>query len=145
MVGSQTLQLLQQTSQLNRLMSHYLAQQLINRGYRAISPSLLEFLSVLECGVNIGSDIARKLSVSRQMVAKTVKQLCQSGYLQQTEGQGKQKHILFTESGEHLMSDARQLLADMDQLLLNDQASDHLNNLSHQLAGMITTLKRVNE
>ncbi len=74
-------------------------------------------LSALEYGVNYGSEIARNLGVSRQMVAKTVKELCRVNYLEQIEGVGKQKQILFTERGEHLISDARKLLARLDDIL----------------------------
>lgn len=51
------------------------------------------------------------------MVAKTVKELCKLGYLIQQTGEGKQKKILFTPKGEQLMSDARQLLAYLDDVL----------------------------
>jgi CHASE3 domain sensor protein len=37
--------------------------------------------------------------------------------LEQRDGLGKQKEIVFTETGEMLMSDARQLLADIDGVL----------------------------
>ena len=51
------------------------------------------------------------------MVAKTVKQLCRLGYLEQVDGAGKQKEIHFTKTGEYLMSDARRLLAELDEVL----------------------------
>ena len=41
-------------------------------------------------------------------------------YLEQIDGVGKQKEILFTQVGELLMADARLLLAGLDQTL-NDQ------------------------
>ena len=114
---SQSLQLIQSASKLNDVITKYLSQRLVEKGYAALTPSLLSFLSILECGVNYGSEIARNLDVSRQMVAKTVKELCQLGYLEQIVGTGKQKEIHFTESGEYLMSDARQLLAEVDGIL----------------------------
>ena len=98
-----------------------------------MTPSLLSFLSVLECGINYGSEIARTLGVSRQMVAKTVKELCQLGYLEQVDDIGKQKKILFTQSGEQLIADARQLLADLDSLLLQKLKTDTLLATSHNL------------
>ena len=51
------------------------------------------------------------------MVAKTVKELSRVGYLEQVEGVGKLKQILFTELGEHLMADLRQILAKLDEIL----------------------------
>lgn len=120
LVESQSLQLIQSSQKLNDVVTNYLARRLIEKGYASLTPSLLSFLSILECGVNYGSEIARNLDVTRQMVAKTVKQLCQLGYLEQLDGVGKQKEIHFTETGEYLMSDARQLLAEMDEILFKD-------------------------
>ena len=117
MVESQSLQLIQSASRLNDVITQYLSQRLIEQGYAALTPSLLSFLSILECGINYGSEIARNLGVTRQMVAKTVKELCRLGYLEQIDGTGKQKEIHFTETGEHLMSDARLLLSEIDEIL----------------------------
>lgn len=120
LIESQSLQLIQSALRLNEVVTKYLSQRLIEKGYVSLTPSLLSFLSILECGVNYGSEIARNLGVTRQMVAKTVKQLCQLGYLEQLDGAGKQKEIHFTETGEYLMSDARQLLAEMDEILFKN-------------------------
>lgn len=120
LVESQSLQLIQSASRLNDVITKYLSQRLIEKGYASLTPSLLSFLSILECGVNYGSEIARNLDVTRQMVAKTVKELCQLEYLEQINGAGKQKEIHFTETGEYLMSDARQLLAEVDEILFKD-------------------------
>jgi DNA-binding MarR family transcriptional regulator len=117
MVESQSLQLVLAAAQVHENISIYLSECLKKKGYKFASPSILNFLSTLECGVNYGSEIARNLGVSRQMVAKTVKELCNANYLEQLEGLGKQKQIIFTKTGELLMSDARQLLADTDSVL----------------------------
>jgi len=123
MVDSQALQLALGAAQVNDLISRYLSKCLNNKGYKFATSSTLNFLSTLECGVNYGSEIARNLGISRQMVAKTVKGLCLAGYLEQVDDIGKQKKIIFTETGEQLMSDARQLLADIDKTL-NAQQSE---------------------
>lgn len=117
LVESQSLQLIQSASRLNDAITKYLSLRLMEKGYTSLTPSLLSFLSILECGVNYGSEIARNLGVTRQMVAKTVKELCRLGYLEQIDGAGKQKEIHFTEIGEYLMSDARQLLSEVDEIL----------------------------
>jgi DNA-binding MarR family transcriptional regulator len=117
MVDSQALQLVLAAAQVNESISQHLSKSLINKGYKFASPATLSFLSTLECGFNYGSEIARNLKVSRQMVAKTVKGLCLAGYLEQVDDIGKQKKIIFTENGERLMSDSRQLLADIDKTL----------------------------
>lgn len=117
MLDSQSLKLVFGAAKVHEQISFYLSKSLKERGYESATPSVLNFLSTLECGVNYGSEIARSLGVSRQMVAKTVKELCRIGYLEQVEGPGKQKQILFTDSGEQLMSDSRQILANLDEVL----------------------------
>jgi len=117
MIDSQALQLVLGAAQVNNLISQYLTKSLKNKGYMLVTPASLSFLSTLECGVNYGSEIARDIGVSRQMVAKTVKGLCLAGYLEQKDDVGKQKKIVFTDAGELLMSEARQLLAGIDKAL----------------------------
>ena len=117
MVDSQSLRLALGAASVQDQIAAYIAQQLRAKGYD-ISPATLNFLSALDCGVNVGADIARRLKVSRQMVAKTVKELCRAGYLEQVDGVGKQKQILFTAAGEQLMAEVRQLLAQLDKGLL---------------------------
>lgn len=134
MVESQSLQLIQHASQLNDAMTQHISQRLIARGHTSLTPSLLSFLSTLECGVNFGSEIARKLGVTRQMVAKTVKELCRLGYLEQVQGTGRQKEILFTERGEQLMSEARTLLSELDNMLLDSTDGEKISQLINELS-----------
>lgn len=141
LVESYTLKLVQNASQLTDVTSKYLSGQLHNMGYSSITPSLLSFLSILECGTNYGSEIARNLGVSRQMVAKTVKELCRLGYLQQVDGVGKQKQILFTDNGERLMSDARRILSEIDELLFTKQGKYMIENMHKDIALIISTLE----
>ncbi len=124
MVESQSLQLVQATAKVQENTSDFLSKSLKDKGYQSATPSVLGFLGALDCGVNYGSEIARSLGVSRQMVAKTVKELCKTGYLLQVDGVGKQKQIVFTELGEHLMSDARQILADLDNIFKKEIGRD---------------------
>lgn len=136
MVESQSLQLILAASKVHEKTALYLSDALKEKGYQFVSPSILNFLSTLECGVNQGSEIARTLGVSRQMVAKTVKELCRADYLEQREGSGKQKEIIFTKTGERLMADTRQLLAGMDNVL--EEALGEI-----QLKTMVTHLEKV--
>ena len=117
MAESHSLRLVQSATAVQEQITRHVAETLKARGYQDVSPSLLGFLGALDCGTNYGSEIARRLNVSRQMVAKTVKELVRLGYLEQADGPGKQKQILFTGAGEQLMSDVRQLLVEMDALL----------------------------
>ena len=140
LVESHSLQLIQSTARLNDAITHYLSQRLVEKGYTSLTPSLLLFLGILECGVNYGSEIARSLGVTRQMVAKTVKELCGLGYLQQKSGTGKQKEIHFTQTGEYLMSDARQLLADVDDVLFKGLERSDPTKVINELNAMVSVI-----
>lgn len=137
MVESKTLQLVQSTSQLNDVLQKYVLKKLADKGYATITPPLLSFLSTLDCGINYGSEIARKLGVSRQMVAKTVKELCLLGYLEQRDGKGKQKDILFTKTGELLIAEARQVLFELDDVLFEHVGENNVNKLVPALENLV--------
>ncbi len=144
MVDSEALKLVLSASHVQELTTRYLSQTLNAKGYEAVTPSILNFLSALECGVNYGSEIARSLGVSRQMVAKTVKELCRYGYLEQKDGVGKQKEILFTQNGELLMSDTRQILADIDKVLVKKMGLKSVQSTVENLgtiAGLLSELE----
>ncbi len=144
MVESDSLGLVFNAAKVNEGISLYLANELKRKGYHGVTPSVLQFLSTLECGVNYGSEIARSLSVSRQMVAKMVKEQSKLGYLEQVVGPGRQKQILFTESGELLMADARQLLAELDDILAGAIGKTSLRDTLQQLAKIQATLVELN-
>jgi DNA-binding MarR family transcriptional regulator len=141
MEDSRSLKLLCAAAAMHDRLTAYVAAQLQLQGFDGVSPAMLTFLSALDCGTNYGSEIARRLKVSRQMVAKTVKELCTVGYLEQIEGAGKQKRILFTEQGEQLMAAARSLLADLDQIL-SDRLGDaaQVEKVTMQLETITTAL-----
>ena len=142
MVESRSLQLTQSASRLNDVVVKYLSQRLIEKGYISLTPSLLSFLSILECGINYGSEIARNIGVTRQMVAKTVKELCHSGYLEQIDGVGKQKEIHFTEAGEQLMSDARLLLSEVDDFLCEHSDVAELERIISEINAITESIKK---
>ncbi len=145
MVESQSLKLALGASQVNDLISKYLSNALKEKGYKFASPSALSFLSTLECGVNYASEIARNLGVSRQMAAKTVKELCLAGYLEQLDDVGKQKKIVFTQTGELLMSDARQLLADMDKILNQKLGNNVITATVDNLNKIQTAIRKLSD
>ncbi len=145
MVESQSLKLALGASQVNDLISKYLSNALKVKGYKFASPSALSFLSTLECGVNYASEIARNLGVSRQMAAKTVKELCLAGYLEQLDDVGKQKKIVFTQTGELLMSDARQLLADMDTILNQELGNNVITTTVDNLNKIQTAIRKLSD
>ena len=145
MVESNALQLVLASSQLNDLVGKHLSTSLKEKGYEFVTPAMLNFLSTLECGVNYGSEIARNLGVSRQMVAKTVKELCRTGYLEQVSGIGKQKQILFTKTGELLMSDSRKILANLDSKLFDVLGEAGIKSTTSSLLSINDLLKAPNE
>lgn len=140
MVDSQSLRLLLVSAELHDQFTEYVAEYLRSKGFDGISPSMLHFLSALDCGTNYGAEIARRLKVSRQMVAKTVKELCRAGYLEQIEGVGKQKQILFTEKGERLMSMARSGLADLDQVFIKRFSKMQVEEITTRLKALTGVL-----
>jgi DNA-binding MarR family transcriptional regulator len=117
MVESLSLKLAFASRQLHDALLRRVASRLIELGYEGATPAALEFLGALECGDNHASEIARMMGVSRQWVAKNVAQFCRLGYLEQLDGPGRGKRIVFTERGEALMSTGRAQLAELDRLL----------------------------
>jgi DNA-binding MarR family transcriptional regulator len=140
MVDSRTLKLVLGAADLQEKINHYLCDSLKKKGYE-ITPPSLSFLSTLECGINHGSEIARNLKVSRQMVAKTVKGLCQKGYLEKIEGHGKQKQILFTQQGELLISESRQLLAELDNAFIKQSSTESIDVTLETMGSIQVLLK----
>jgi len=145
MRDSQSLQLVFMASQLESTITTYVTDQLYQKGYMAITPALLSFLSALDCGINYGSEIARSMGVSRQFVGRTVKELSEVGYLEQREGVGKQKQILFTEKGEHLISDSRQILADLDEVFYKALGQKSVEKTIGNLANLHTIFTQLEQ
>jgi len=127
LVESQSLALVQTARNLSDKIVELLAGQLAQRGYREATPAALSFLGALECGDNHAAEIARRIGVSRQFVAREVKRFCTLGYLQQHPGHGKQIIISFTDRGEQLMADARQMLADIDARIVHGSSEQSLD------------------
>ena len=142
LVESQTLTLLHTTQDLRARIIAHLAERLSEMGYSEASPAALDFLGALECGDNHAAEIARRIGVSRQFVARQVKHYCKLGYLQQTPGHGKQIIISFTDRGEQLMADARQLLAEIDAMIAAGCAQDDLTDCLDMLRRIVLTLPR---
>ncbi len=144
MVDSISLQILLHASQVQVAISIYLSKHLQEKGYDSVTPAILGFISHLECGVNYGSEIARQMGVSRQMVAKTVKELCNAGYLEQKKGHGKQKEIRFTKKGKQLVSDARTLLSGLDQILCRAVKKRKIQSCISDMQAIIDILQTLN-
>ena len=141
MVDSHALRLVTVTSALNDTIARALANALQAQGFAGATAASLGFLSALECGTNHAAEIARQLGVSRQMVSKSVKEMCALGYLEQRPGSGRQKEILFTARGEQLIAAARHELAAMDRDLLTKWDPSALNGLLDALEQTAQTLQ----
>lgn len=128
MVDSRSLRLVFAAADARAAIVGYVAAELRCLGHEDVSPPVLDFLGVLECGTNVASEVARSLGVSRQMVGKTVKELGRRGYLEQVDGPGRQKAIVFTERGERLMGEVRRVLADLDEKLGAGLGPDRLDD-----------------
>ena len=109
-----------------------LSRELGARGHLRVTASALGFLGQLDCGINHAAAIAEKLGVSRQMVAKTVVEMEQAGWLVQgTDPQRRNRKVIrFTAEGERLMADAREVLAALDAELARDCGPDFLPDLT---------------
>ena len=140
MVDSRSLQLAALSAAVRDRLVHWVADGLRIDGFHDVSPSTLEFLDALDCGVNVASEIARSLGVSRQMVAKTVKELCQLDYLAQLEGKGRQKRIVFTSRGEMLMARVRQRLRELDTVIDAQIGSRRLDDALASLDALVRLL-----
>ena len=132
MLDSQSLRLVFATRQVHDALTGHVSRMLIGRGWAFASPAVLRFLSELECGVNHASEVARRLDLSRQVVSRTVAEMGRLGVLKVAKdpARGNQNVIAFTERGERLMADARQVLAELDASLGGE---DGLEGLLHRL------------
>ncbi|MEX2515333.1 MAG: MarR family transcriptional regulator [Gammaproteobacteria bacterium] len=136
MVESHALRLAKAAAAVREGICDYVVIKLAEQGYQDISPAILTFLGALDCGVNYGSGIARNLKVSRQLVAKMVREMSEAGYLEQTEGSGKQKKIIFTRKGELLMAEVRNILLSLDSLLQKNTSEAALKKMIRTLEDM---------
>lgn len=145
MVASKSLKLASMLSSLNDTIVSHVSQELIEQGYQFVTPSLLNFLSILDCGVNYSAEVARRLGVSRQMVSKTVKEMSELGLLELVDDPnlGNQKVIIFTSQGENLISKARQILLEMDNRLEKVLGKQSINDLIANLDKIQNNLSKL--
>ena len=126
MAESQSLGLFFELGAAQARLVDWLAAQLASRGHAGVTPSALGFLGQLDCGPNHAAAVARRLGVSRQMVAKTVAEMVAKGWLAlgpDAEVRNR-KLILFTAEGERLMADARAILAQLDEIICTRLGAD---------------------
>lgn len=143
MVESHSLKLAMSTANISEHLILFATHQLKTQGFEGVTPTVLNFLGSLECDKdNHASEIARQLNVSRQMVAKTVKELCRLGYVEQNASGGLRKQIRFTEQGERLMSAARKAFFLLDQTMHKQIGLEELITLNESLMKLHNALIR---
>lgn len=142
MAESRSLQLLFQLADAQKLLVEHVAHRLTALGYSGVTSGALGFLGQLDCGPNHASEIARRLGVSRQMVAKTVTEMEHKGWLEQVPDPHlrNRKLIRFTAAGEQLMSNARATLAELDQQLDREFGSGWTAALADNLSALKASL-----
>jgi len=143
MADSRSLRLTLLLGRSHTALMDWLVTQLHARGHTNLTVPALAFMGQLDCGINYASEVARTLGVSRQMVAKTVLDLSRKGWLNQSPDpdKGNRKVIVFTAAGERVMSDARAMLAELDNKLDARLAKGWDSRLETDLTGVLDTLE----
>jgi DNA-binding MarR family transcriptional regulator len=138
MADSRSLDLVFALARAHDALIAHVSRTLEARGYTGATPPALAFIGQLDCGVNVASEVARRLGHSRQMVAKTVRQLSELGYLRMSKDpeRGNRKVITFTPAGERLVAEARLSLASLDAAMEKALGETSLD-------GMIAALERI--
>lgn len=139
--GSLSLPIAQAASELTDHIMARLCQELSTLGYTAITPSSLLFLSKLNCGNGIASELARDLGVSRQRIAKTVSDMKKVDYVRQQEGIGKRKVLSLTARGAEVTQHARRLFAELDRQIVSADPALRLSEILHSHQALLTALK----
>ncbi|GAB4149071.1 MAG: winged helix DNA-binding protein [Sphingomonadales bacterium] len=142
MAESQSLRLLFELGAAQARLMDWLAAQLAKRGHAGVTPSALGFLGQLDCGPNHAAAVARRLGVSRQMVAKTVAEMAAKGWLELVPDPvlRNRKVIEFTIQGERLMADSRAILAQLDDILRTRLGADWAAGLRADLDRLMKLL-----
>ncbi|WP_397541417.1 MarR family transcriptional regulator [Roseovarius salis] len=106
-------------------LTRYLSAELARRHGAEVSPSQLAFLSVLICGENTASSVARRMGLTRQAAQRQMAALADLGYLALAPDPDRrnQSLITFTKAGEQLMAQCRAVLTELDGPLRADETS----------------------
>lgn len=143
MVESASLRMAFGLAAAHEALMYYLADRLAASGHAGVTASALGFLGQLDCGVNHAAEVARRLGVSRQMIAKTVSEMERAGWLRLAPDPDhrNRKTIRFTVAGERLMADARQALATLDTELEKTGGTGFCDRLLADLERLRHTLR----
>jgi DNA-binding MarR family transcriptional regulator len=103
-----------------------LREALAARGYDEVSESHLILFGNLDCGATYAAAIAQRMSVSRQAISRTLRELEQLGFvrLEDDAARRNQKLVVMTGRGRRLALDARDELARIEDGLARDMGRE---------------------
>ncbi len=103
--------------------AHWILRGVLNRlcaeGFDRITEPHLTLLGNLDCGATHAADVAERMGVTRQAIARTLRELEALGYLglERDPVRKNQKIIVMTAAGENLALAARAALEDTEAVL----------------------------
>jgi DNA-binding MarR family transcriptional regulator len=99
------------------LLDNRLQQKRLSTSYKTLTEAEARILAVLRGEELTISEIARKLAVSRQAVHKTISNLVKRQLLKlhRTEGNSRDKRIIFTQAGEKMKNEAAKTLQELEK------------------------------
>ena len=127
------------TVQLDRAASWIMSALMVHlqaRGLSDVSEPQIRLLGNLDCGATYASEVARRMSVTRQAVYRTVGEMQALGLLtlERDATSKNRKLVVMTEEGERLALAARAALAEVEKQLADRIGTVQLRRLREVLA-----------
>jgi len=110
-----------------------------DRGHPGVRPVHEFALRAIDNGAETASELARRLSVSRQAAAKTIAALLEMGYVDRDAdpSDGRRKRLQVTERGHEMVSIGASLFDDVRQRWAAQIGLRQLEALEAYLAGLV--------
>jgi DNA-binding MarR family transcriptional regulator len=122
-----------------QLMVDEVVARLDDRGHPGVRPVHEFALRAIDNGAETASELARRLSVSRQAAAKTIAALLEMGYVDRDAdpSDGRRKRLQVTERGHEMVSIGASLFDDVRQRWAAQIGLRQLEALEAYLAGLV--------
>jgi DNA-binding MarR family transcriptional regulator len=122
-----------------QLMVDEVVAGLDDRGHPGVRPVHEFALRAIDNGAETASELARRLSVSRQAAAKTIAALLEMGYVDRDAdpSDGRRKRLQVTERGHEMVSIGASLFDDVRQRWATQIGLRQLEALEAYLAGLV--------
>jgi|Tabmets5t2r1_1033131.scaffolds.fasta_scaffold28557_2 DNA-binding MarR family transcriptional regulator len=122
-----------------QLMVDEVVAGLDDRGHPGVRPVHEFALRAIDNGAETASELARRLSVSRQAAAKTIAALLEMGYVDRDAdpSDGRRKRLQVTERGHEMVSIGASLFDDVRQRWAAQIGLRQLEALEAYLAGLV--------